>query len=145
MRVSLFFLNSHILQEVELICERVAILNRGELQYCGAVSEIGEFVRSSSGAEDKIYIYVDVEEGVAKKLQESLGRPILKENRLAKVEVPSQVEVDEVVDFFRQHNVSIVEIKRHETTLESAFLQIVGRGNTGASKTARTLNQRSLS
>ena len=42
------FLNSHLLQEVEMICERVAILDKGDLKYCGPVSNIGELL---AGAE----------------------------------------------------------------------------------------------
>ncbi|HEV7279995.1 MAG TPA: ABC transporter ATP-binding protein [Pirellulaceae bacterium] len=34
------FLNSHILQEVELICDRVAILDRGEVKFVGPVKEL---------------------------------------------------------------------------------------------------------
>ena len=40
------FLNSHLLQEVEMICERVAILDKGQLRYCGPVSTIGEFIQA---------------------------------------------------------------------------------------------------
>ena len=34
------FVNSHILQEVELVCDRVAILDRGVLRYVGPVQDI---------------------------------------------------------------------------------------------------------
>ncbi len=36
------FLNSHILSEMELICDDVAILNKGELLFCGSVQSILE-------------------------------------------------------------------------------------------------------
>ena len=42
------FLNSHLLQEVEMICQRVAILDKGQLRYCGPVSTIGEFIQTGS-------------------------------------------------------------------------------------------------
>ena len=40
------FLNSHLLQEVEMVCQRVAILDKGNLRYCGEVDQIGELTLS---------------------------------------------------------------------------------------------------
>ncbi len=34
------FLNSHILQEVELVCDRVAIMARGKVRACGTIDEL---------------------------------------------------------------------------------------------------------
>ena len=42
------FLNSHLLQEVEMICQRVAILDKGQLRYCGPVDTIGEHVKNNA-------------------------------------------------------------------------------------------------
>jgi ABC-2 type transport system ATP-binding protein len=47
------FLNSHLLQEVELVCDRVAILDRGELRYLGAVRDIEAHVRKTEAASRK--------------------------------------------------------------------------------------------
>jgi len=44
------FLNSHLLQEVELVCDRVAILDRGELRYVGPVHDIEAHLRKSAAA-----------------------------------------------------------------------------------------------
>ena len=34
------FLNSHLLQEVELVCDRVAIMDRGNLRYVGTIEDL---------------------------------------------------------------------------------------------------------
>jgi ABC-2 type transport system ATP-binding protein len=39
-RGTTIFLNSHILQEVELVCDRVAILDKGQLRYVGSVRDL---------------------------------------------------------------------------------------------------------
>ena len=36
------FINSHLLQEVELVCDRVAILDRGQVLHQGPISELTE-------------------------------------------------------------------------------------------------------
>ena len=121
------FLNSHILQEVELICGRVAILHKGELRYCGSVSEIGDFVRSSSGASElQVEIVVAASEDELKKPTEGWGVTLLRRADRCVIAVESQSEVDRVVDLLRENKFSIAEIRRRETTLEAAFLKIVG-------------------
>ena len=51
------FLNSHLLQEVELICNSVAILDRGVLRFSGDVSNIGDAV---AGAGDSIVADIEL-------------------------------------------------------------------------------------
>lgn len=34
------FLNSHILSEMEILCDEVAILNKGQLRFCGSVQSV---------------------------------------------------------------------------------------------------------
>src|SRR5262245_32262419 len=43
------FVNSHILQEVELVCDRVAILDRGSLKYVGPVQQITQLSVTGGG------------------------------------------------------------------------------------------------
>ena len=54
------FLNSHILQEVELVCDRVAILDKGELKYCGPVADVG---KKLGGGDERSEWQVDFEVG----------------------------------------------------------------------------------
>ncbi len=46
------FLNSHILSEMEILCDDVAILNRGELLFSGSVESI---IKSGKNLEDFFY------------------------------------------------------------------------------------------
>lgn len=43
------FLNSHLLQEVEAICQDVAILHEGNLRYCGPVAAVGQYMDKAKG------------------------------------------------------------------------------------------------
>jgi len=46
------FLNSHILSEMEILCDDVAILNRGEMLYSGSIDSI---IQSGKNLEDFFY------------------------------------------------------------------------------------------
>ena len=119
------FLNSHILQEVELICDRVAILNKGRMMFCGPADEISattsqDIVLEVAGSDDAIrqglgeYQSVDWSEGpnATKRLTLAIG---------------DQAEVDKVVDSLRAAGVSLVGLQRHRESLEDAFLHVLAK------------------
>lgn len=124
------FVNSHILQEVELICDRVAILDRGTLRYVGPVKDISSAASNSSG------IQLDVELGGT----EAAVRGALAGRRVEIFEplpggpppvfrvtlrAADQNEVDRIVDQFRAAGLSIVALSRRRLSLEQAFLALL--------------------
>ncbi|MBX3417749.1 MAG: ABC transporter ATP-binding protein [Pirellulaceae bacterium] len=123
------FLNSHILQEVELVCDRVAILDRGHLKFCGSVKETGQVMRQST------FISLDVVvngEPLAVKtacsgfdVQQSATLP--DQQIEINFRLGDQEEIDRLVDQLRQHHISIVSLKRKQASLEEAFLAILGK------------------
>jgi ABC-2 type transport system ATP-binding protein len=126
------FLNSHLLQEVEMICERVAILDRGELRYCGTVSEIGQHVKSLGGSvAEGIRLTLELA-GNPNALQSSFGNHAVRLERStndglfkAMLEVPGQENVDQLIDSLRRNQISIHRLVREQVTLEDAFLKLV--------------------
>jgi ABC-2 type transport system ATP-binding protein len=134
------FLNSHILQEVELICDHVAILDRGQLRYSGAVDEIDRFVKNLVGRTGASGIQVDVEiQGDPEAMQRAFqGRNFsikAKDEETGRVTVELAMEdqpaVDLLIDSLRSAGVSICELHRHQITLEEAFLKIVTDASVG--------------
>ena len=126
------FLNSHILQEVEMICERVAILDRGHLRYCGAVSEIGGFVNSLlGGSATGMVVEVEVR-GDPEAVNQAFSNANFeikysdgKQNFRVQVKAKDQDEVDSLIDRLRSHGVSLIGLSEDHVTLEDAFLRIV--------------------
>lgn len=128
------FLNSHLLQEVEMICQRVAILNRGELKYCGSVSEIGQFVKDQIGKERaEIHLTIDVI-GAPSQIQKALAGFDYQINPngdpprfVLNLQVDHQDDVDRLVDELRSQGISLCGLSRKQTSLEDAFLHLVAR------------------
>jgi ABC-2 type transport system ATP-binding protein len=128
------FLNSHILQEVELVCDRVAILDRGELRAMGTVDEISpqrpegvELELRVAGSEDAVRTALG-ERGVNQ--WESLPDH---QHRL-RLRLRDQAAVDQCVDDMRQQGVSLVDLTRHRVTLEDAFLRLLSEPNGSSEK-----------
>jgi ABC-2 type transport system ATP-binding protein len=116
------FLNSHILQEVELVCDRVAILDRGELRFIGPVSEVTqqhttEFQFELRGPQDAIV--AALANGYAENLvwSEDLCR--------VNVRFVEPSELDALIDRLRAGGISIVGLARRRVSLEDAFLQMI--------------------
>jgi ABC-2 type transport system ATP-binding protein len=119
------FLNSHLLQEVELVCDRVAILDGGQLRFEGTIAELTpqqetcvqlRLVGPDSDVQAVFQARPDSE------IQASGDRQYL-----VTVPVGGQSDVDRMVDQLRARQVSIVSIWWRRKTLEDAFLELVAQ------------------
>jgi len=124
------FLNSHLLQEVEMVCDRVAILDQGNLRYCGPVANIDQFMGDKSGKAAKQSFRIGVIgsiEDVRSKLASSNLTVATTEVGATEVhvEVTEQSEVDAIVDLIRQNGISIVAMEAQRVSLEDAFLELI--------------------
>ena len=136
------FLNSHILQEVELICDRVAILDKGILRRVANVAEItsGRSSTSSSstagngqphGVPEELELHLDLT-GPEPIIRQTLGAlPITTWQSFSATDfrvitrVPHQPDVDLLIDRLRTAEISIVGLTRRRVSLEDAYLEIV--------------------
>lgn len=128
------FLNSHILQEVELICDRVAIMALGQLRGIGTIDEL---IRSHTDDQsssvklevlatpDQINQVPGLPQGV---LVDAIDFGGLGHQGLSRIALESidQSGVDLLVDKLRQANISILRIERARPSLEQVFMNIVG-------------------
>ena len=122
------FLNSHLLQELELVCDRVAILQKGLLRHVGPIDELTQATSSGvtfrlAAEQQKIQSPLDDLEAAGVTCRHSV------EDALSYVIIDSieQPDIDRTVDTFRQAGISISAIIRKQLTLEEAFLQLVER------------------
>jgi len=131
------FLNSHILQEVELICDRVAILDKGILRRVANVAEITSG-RSRTGGngqphadDEALELHLDLT-GSEPTIRETLGsfpitswQPFSSTDFRVVTRVPHQPDVDQLIDRLRVAGISIVGLTRRRVSLEDAYLEIV--------------------
>jgi ABC-2 type transport system ATP-binding protein len=113
------FINSHLLSEVELICDRVAILNKGELLRQGTIDEI-----TSTGSNYKI---------ITSDLSDEMSNSLLMQYKAAlrgKTEfmysTESVEDLNKLIDYLRSKNVLIHNISLERNSLENMFINLVG-------------------
>lgn len=112
------FLNSHLLSEVELICDKVAILDKGELVRIGTVEELT--TRSRTFRFETSQISDEIMDGVKK---ESLQLEL--HNGFMQVTVASQEKLNAIIDRLRESAIDIKSIVPHKQSLEESYIEIL--------------------
>jgi ABC-2 type transport system ATP-binding protein len=111
------FLNSHLLSEVELICDRVAILKRGRLMRTGTVDELV--------AKEGVEIVADTRERSLPTDLHALIRPEQNDDPCqVTLLAPREAEVPRVLRALLDAEVPILSVNPHRDTLEDVFVRI---------------------
>lgn len=125
------FLNSHILQEVELVCDRVAILAEGTIRGVGTPAELTKQFHTNETEVIRLELIGDSAQidrivrsmATSHASVQSLQLP----NGSWQVSLPtgSQGEVDQMIDELRNAHISIHKLERSQRSLEEVFLSVV--------------------
>jgi ABC-2 type transport system ATP-binding protein len=120
------FLNSHILQEVELVCDRVAILAGGQLRGVGTPEELTRKFHEELDTRVRFEIGGDPTAiNELQKLTSLVALPLPDSQWQLNTSATSQTEVDKLVDQIRGLGISIMRLERTRLTLEEVFLSVV--------------------
>ena len=132
------FLSSHLLSEMETLCDRVAVLHQGELVACGAPEEI-------TRGDDEIAVLLEGLDGdgslareiatlggsLAPDLGESPAHHLTGsaaprgETRRSRLVAPAAV-LYRVMGLLEQHKARVISVTQRHETLEDAFFRLVG-------------------
>lgn len=112
------FINSHLLSEVEMICDEVAILNKGMLLRQGTVQEL-------TISDQRYRLQASVKD--AELMQQIRARASFAEanNGHLDLVVSGPEPLNEIIDLLRQHRTLIQAIIPHRQTLEESFFQTI--------------------
>lgn len=117
------FMSSHILSDIEALCDRVAILQQGRLAHTGRLEELREKTGEKSGIE------IIVVETSAEKMQDALkdlqGATVSQTTNGARIEVTDEKDVDKVLAALRQVNGRLVSVQPIKQSLEELFVKEV--------------------
>jgi ABC-2 type transport system ATP-binding protein len=115
------FLNSHLLSEVELISDRVAILNKGSLVRLGTVNDLTQSERLYS-----IQVAAGQEEKFGRLMREwKVARSV--EATAATVEPADMRQLNGWIDRLRSEEILITSITPIRHSLEELFIDIIGK------------------
>ena len=126
-------LSSHILSEVSQICDRVIIINKGKIVAIDTPENLEKKVS------DNNIVYVTVEDkenkidGIKEKITGIKEIKLIKENedKTKQYEITGENDINlnkTIFNEFAKENITIVEMKKAEATLEDAFMKIIKEG-----------------
>jgi ABC-2 type transport system ATP-binding protein len=113
------FLSSHNLTEVQQICDRVAILNRGRAVAAGPVGEV-----LSRGRSTGLIVRVDEPERAAEVLRAAGLSAALERDRIVVSAAPSQAAT--VTRVLAEQGLYLSGLRAQEVSLEDVFLELTG-------------------
>lgn len=110
------FMCSHILSDIEVLCDRVAILKRGKLAQVGYLDEL----RRTSEGPNRMEVLATGTDAEALK-QHLHGTEIASTPRGLRIEIGSEDEIDRVLAALRKVGGKIVSVQPVQQSLEELF------------------------
>ena len=112
------FMCSHILSDIEVLCDRVAILKQGRLAHIGRLDELAQ-----SGTQDQVEVIVTCANPAAFKLQiQNVYSEFTVTASGVRIVVPSEKAVDLVIMALREEGGKLVSVQPLRQSLEELFL-----------------------
>lgn len=117
------FLNSHLLSEVEMVSDRVAILNKGKLIREGTVKELTEkkheyLLELENKIDDEVYF----------NLASQINFAQIKDEHYTAL-VADISELNKLIDILRAKNIAIKEIIQKKSSLEEMFIHLINEAD----------------
>jgi ABC-2 type transport system ATP-binding protein len=118
------FLNSHLLGEVELVCDRVAILQRGNLVQIGEVSALTE-------QHGRFSVGLAPGEDLPRQDLVALGYQVSREGERWEISVPDGQTIDPAIALVQSRGLRLRHLVEKRQTLEELFIETVEEAEPG--------------
>lgn len=116
------FLNSHLLSEVESVCDHVTIINKGKVARSASMDDLLSnkltLTIRAKGITEEIFTYLSENYDAVEQLP----------NGYFSLSVHDDEEIPAISSYLISNGVTLYELTPHRETLESVFMQIVEGG-----------------
>lgn len=113
-------LSSHVLPDVEHVCDSVIMLNQGGLIHYGPIDEL------KKGGKEIVEIETKDQNDAFEKVLRQKGFSITKDGLRLKITVPENSKRDDILRLAVENDIQVRHFMPAELTLESAFLGLLG-------------------
>jgi ABC-2 type transport system ATP-binding protein len=123
------FLNSHLLGEVELICDRVAILQKGEIIRAGTVAEL-------THQQNQFLLGLAPGQTFPREEIQKHGYSVGRSGEMWEIGLSDGQSIDPVIDLLRGRGLSLRHLVEKRQTLEDLFVETVEAAEPGIDRPA---------
>lgn len=113
--------STHILSDVERICDRIAFLHKGKLALSGSIGNIKKM-----NTKEEYEVVVQNRENISL-LQMQFQNSVKVDDYTLKIHVDSSSSVKQIMQFILDKSIAFEKIEKCENTLENLFMEVVGR------------------
>jgi ABC-2 type transport system ATP-binding protein len=117
------FMNTHILPDVEMVCDRVAIIVKGRIRHEGAIDRFLQ-----EGERESDLVLAGLSPDLAESFEQRLGAPLRGVGDRIEIRVPEK-KVQSVLQAALEAGAQVISVTPHRVSLESIFLHAVEEGN----------------
>lgn len=118
---------THYMEEVEILCDRIIILDKGEILATGSSDELKEL----ASIDEKITVEVkDINEKVLDQIRKfkTVDEVILNMNTLIVTYKKGKNNLEELIECFKSNKIKYDKITTEKPTLNDVFLNLTGKG-----------------
>ena len=119
------FFSSHILPDVEMICDRIGILVNGRLKAVGTVQELA----GASSVNSIELVVEDVSEAVIEEVR-GLAATVMRRGNQVLIKLDDEERVNSLLDLILKQKGRVVSLTPHKRSLEDLFLTESGMNRT---------------
>jgi ABC-2 type transport system ATP-binding protein len=112
------FLSSHILQDIEMICDRVAIIANGEIVNAGRLSDL---------ISERVLFTEVIVSGIDAKQLENIGDSLESHGERVFIKVYDEAKLEDILQLIQSHRGRIHSLIPRTETLEDIFVEVVKR------------------
>ena len=113
-------LTTHYLEEAEKMCDRIGILNKGNLVALDSTVNLLERIQTK-----KVTFKVNKKVEINDKTLKSLHILYNRENEICVSYEKSKINIQEIIDFIKKKNIEINDISTDDGDLEDVFLHLI--------------------
>lgn len=115
------FLNSHLLAEVEAVCDRVAVLDKGKLIKTGPVSGLIE--TKPTYRIETVYLRPEMPERIIKQFPQAQI-----DGKIITISFDEPRRINDLIDYLRADRVDLLAVSPVKVSLEESFLTLLKEG-----------------
>ncbi|MDO8578111.1 MAG: ABC transporter ATP-binding protein [Dehalococcoidales bacterium] len=117
------FLSSHNLDEVQRICNRIALIHRGEIKLQG---ELARLQTEMGGGKVEIETEEPLNEGVLSRLKSLPGLELVSQTeKVIVIALDGRTSTHDVIALLSQNNAGIEQVKKRQASLEEIYTTIL--------------------